>query len=139
MRLYAISDSIHLRDMSPYEFRKDKIDENETFHVRHIAPNFQTRHIPGLSWDGFRAIDARPQYSEGPIRSIEDTNIFAPFKSKAEEVLVNKADMSVIEHLEAIKRLQDPEQSLIRKKMIESEVIPQRNVIVQLVEYKRAS
>jgi len=88
----------------------------------------------------FQAIDARPQYIDAPPRSVKDTNIFAPF-TKMKEIVIDKADMSVIEHLEAIKRLQDPAQAEIRKKILdtpEEKCFLNKGVVVQLVEYRKA-
>lgn len=135
MRLHAISEPamFMLRQLPP---------EFPVFRVVRVAPSLHVVELPGLSWQGFEAIDAQPQYTSKRITRIEDTNIFAPFRVKAEELVVNRADMTVVEHLEAIRALQDPEQRRIRERMLREDSpqsAPHRDVVVQLVEYRRAS
>lgn len=97
------------------------------FEVVHVAKTLFIQTPTSLDFQAFQQIDARPQVTESKIRSVEDFNIFALARSKAEEILVNRADMGVIEHLEAIKRLQEPKQHEIRQRMLrEDATIPTR-------------
>lgn len=88
------------------------------FEVMHVGKSLFIQTPTSLDFASFQQIDARPQFTETKIRSVEDFNIFALARSKAEEILVNRADMGVIEHLEAIKRLQEPKQHEIRQRML---------------------
>lgn len=91
----------------------------------------------------FYAVDMEPQYTMEKV-ALHELGVFARQgqAAAAEEVLVEKADMSVIEHLEAIKHLQSGKQKELREKarkagptesLVEQ---PARNVIVQLVNYR---
>jgi hypothetical protein len=137
MNLTAITDRARL-PLSNY-FRDEYLLDNKSpvFRVVRVAPTFQFVQLTGYDFRAFKAIDATPQYTDERLTNIDDTNVFAPFRVKTEEVLIDKADMSVVEHLEAIKRLQDPAQAEIRKRMLEAEAAPKRNVVIQLVEYRK--
>lgn len=112
--LYAITRS----QILPWEL--DEIPAHcPVFQVVRVARTMYINMIDDLSH--FVQIDARPQISTRQMRAVEDFNIFALARSKAEEILVNRADMSVIEHLEAIKSLQDPKQHEIRQRMLRAE------------------
>jgi hypothetical protein len=139
MRLYALTDTITINTIISFRDIHMKTDYRKPrFHVVKVAPSFQVVKIPSdFGFGNFKQIDATPVMTHTEIKSVEDYNIFAPFKVRAEEILFNTANMSVIEHLEAIKRLQDPEQSEIRKRMIDGKEIPNRDVVVQLVEYRK--
>ena len=90
----------------------------------------------------FQQIDAKPVMVDAKIRSVEDFNIFNIPLKRGEEVFIESANMTVIEHLEAIKRLQADKQGEIRAKMLSersesvSTVAPASDVIVSLVEYR---
>lgn len=109
------------------------------FYIERVAPNimvYQT-HLELLPPTRFQEIDARPQIAESRIISIWDLNVFAT--KQTSQVLVDKADMTVIEHLEAIKRLQTPAQQELRKKALSSETagkeLPKIHLVAQLVSY----
>ena len=73
------------------------------------------------------------------IRSIEEMNIFRLALTGAEEVVIDKADMSVIEHLQAIKDLQKRTQRDLRAKNrqpVTKADTAHGEVVVQLVDYK---
>jgi len=92
----------------------------------------------------FHAIDATPTMTPMSQFNMHELNVFRPAPMReAEEVLVDKADMSVIEHLEAIKDLQSEKQKELRAKARRGikpgeiiETIPTGNVVVQMVNYK---
>jgi hypothetical protein len=130
MKLYAISNHIELRNT--YLNEPWHMSEVPAFVVKHVAANFQVvQMIDDLSC--FQPIDAQPQYVDTPIRGIEDYNIFAPL-GKLEQVLVDKADMSVVDHLEAIKKLQSNTQRELREK---ERARPK--LIAQLVSYEEVA
>ena len=117
------------------------------FHVRRIAKMLYSQWTDMyLNFSAFQQIDATPQISERKIQCVEDFNIFALARSKAEEVLVNRADMTVIEHLEAIKALQEPRQHEIRQQMLRDRgnTIPARSaprlqLVAQLIHIEDAA
>jgi hypothetical protein len=113
------------------------------FNVIKVAPQFENVRIQSTaSWENFQLIDAEPQMVETTIERPEDLNIFALAMSQAEQVAIDKADMSVVEHLEAIKDLQSDEQKTLREKARkrearrEGEHAVTGEVVVQLVDYK---
>jgi hypothetical protein len=131
MKLYAISHEAQFNMKGGRDwFQVVRVCGDIQFTVRSHFHSFE-----------FEAIDARPQYVDAPIRSVKDTNIFAPF-TQMKEIIIDKADMSVVEHLEAIKRLQEPAQAEIRKKILdapEEKNFLNKNVVVQLVEYRKTA
>jgi hypothetical protein len=133
MRLYALTDRISFEQA---HFSKEYSPEVPLFRVVHVAQTIRIREVvTSYDWrESFKPIDATPQYRN----DIYDMDVlFAPFRTKVEEVIINKADMTVIEHLEAIKRLQDPEQTAIRKRMLDEGHAAQKSVIIQLAEYRK--
>ena len=134
MRLQAVTDTVSYYQM---EVAKDWPVEMPLFRVRHVAPSIQVR-VVAATYDWTQnaiPIDATPQYKR--MDEMRDLSmIFAPFETRVEEVVINRADMTVIEHLEAIKRLQDPEQSAIRRRMLEEGKPARKDVIVQLADYR---
>lgn len=143
MQLYAYTDQLLLEKAlhDPY-YTGENVP---VFQVRQVGKTLLGVHAP-LDFSTFQQIDAVPRYVEHKIRSIEDFNIFALARSKAEEILVNKADMSVIEHLEAIKRLQEPQQHEIRQRALRERdsAVPARHaprlhLVAQLVHLEEAA
>jgi hypothetical protein len=145
MSLYAYTDVITI----------ERVMQDPSFHAERY-PIFQVRRMAkmlysnwtdmSLNFAAFQQIDATPQFSERRMQSVEDFNIFALARSKAEEVLVNRADMTVIEHLEAIKALQEPRQHEIRQRMLRerSNQIPVRStpkfqLVAQLIHVENAA
>jgi len=130
MQLYAISNYTQLRNT--YLNEPWHMSEIPAFIVKHVVSDIKVHQIlDDLS--GFEPIDARQQYVDTPIRGIEDFNIFAPI-AKFEQVLVDKADMSVVDHLEAIKKLQSNTQRELREK---ERARPK--LIAQLVSYEEVA
>jgi hypothetical protein len=117
------------------------------FRVVQVAPDIHVRTCTSVDLmpvGNFEEIDATPQFVSSKIESLYDLNVFAT--KWAEQVLVDKADMTVIEHLEAIKRLQSPKQQEIRKRLLREgptprpEVrVPQLHLVAQLVHYAEAA
>lgn len=144
MELYAISDMLHIEQMMEAPDRY--LEHAPVFNVVQVASSFQSMSIPHVDFAAFQQIDAKPQIVDYKIQRVEDFNIFALARGKAQEILVNKADMSVIEHLEAIKRLQEPAQHEIRQRMIREQetAVPARNapklhLVAQLVHLEEAA
>ncbi len=87
------------------------------FRVQHVAANIEFLRLHD-DLSNFQAIDATPVYTERKIERLEDLNIFNVSLRKAEEILVDEANMEVIDHLQAIKELQSEEQRKIRERML---------------------
>ena len=145
MRLYAITGE----EMIEHAMANPGFDASKlpVFRITAVAPSIETIRMYGMDFSVFREIDARPRMSMQEIQRIEDMNIFAaPMPGSKGEVLIDGADMSVVEHLEAIKRLQSATQQEIRDRILNSrhegcEVdmrTPPKSNVVALVNYKAA-
>lgn len=145
MRLYAVSDVSHVESM--LDRYHERMAEWPVFQIIGCAPSVQTLNVPSINFAAFREIDATPQFTDQRITRVEDMNIFAtPMPGSKGEVLVDGADLSVIEHLEAIKRLQAASQEEIRQRILEqrheySDITKQQpatSKVVALVSYSNA-
>jgi hypothetical protein len=141
MSLYAYTDVINLeRVLQDPSFHADRYP---VFQVRRIAKMLYSQWADmSLNFAAFKQVDATPQLTERRIQCVEDFNIFALARSKSEEVLVNRADMSVIEHLEAIKALQEPAQHEIRQRMMSDSGMqrgPRLSLVAQLIHVENAA
>ena len=121
MALYAITDSM--------TFEQQVVDYRDVhhlppFHIRGCAPRIEFLRMPTVGTMNFQEIDAVPNYQMAEYASPEDMNVFnvVPRQQGGEEIIVNPADMTVIEHLEAIKELQSEEQKRIRERMLKGPV-----------------
>lgn len=136
LHLFAISNRTAFQReffRNPWQSRQVPV-----FHVVQVLPlNFRLQTFGGVdlgNLNDFVPIDAMPQFVEVKsleVKSLEDFNIFATI-SKTERIVIDKADMSVVEHLEAIKRMQAPKQRELRQK--ERQV----NLIAQIVTEEAA-
>ena len=113
------------------------------FEVRHVAPTFEIVRVQEYGeWPDFQQIDAEPRMATNEVKRIEDMNIFRLALDHAEEVVIDQADMTVIEHLQAIKDLQSDKQRELREKARRQrdrergEEPTRGEVVVQLVDYK---
>ena len=90
-----------------------------------------------MDFNNVTRIDAQPTYvsEDVLIENIENFNIFNIPLTKAEEILIDKSDMTVIEHLEAIKMLQNPKQAEIRKQMIDQSHVPDSKLVQEAPVY----
>lgn len=116
------------------------------FHMSHFAGEVTI--VCQGNEPAFVAIDAEPRYVRAKEKRLVDLDIFRPITSpQAEEILIEKADMTVIEHLEAIKNLQSDRQRELREQARRAasreqgdrapEEAPESQVVVQLVNYAR--
>ena len=109
------------------------------FEVVYVARSLHSVRVPELDFNSFQTIDARPMYTKMEIQRVEDMNVFN-VKGRQEQVLVDKADMSVVEHLEAIKALQSDKQKEIRNRMLNEHERPHRmHIVAQLVHLEAAA
>ncbi len=82
--------------------------------VGHVARQFHmVKPIINEGMTTWHLIDAKPQLCIDPIRTMEDFSVFAKLQPK--EILIPRADMSVVEQLEAIIRAQEPKQHELRQ------------------------
>lgn len=142
MRLYAVTDMHIIEAATGYH----DMSEIPVFNVIQCAPSLQSQLSHGIDFSRFQQIDAIPQMVTGKIQRLEDLNIFSVV-GRTEQVLIDKADMSVIDHLEAIKSLQSAKQREIRDRMARGEKDEQRpahgrpnlHLVAQLVHYDEAA
>lgn len=113
MKLYAITSEEKWDD-----FSHDSYGRMPVFHVQQIAPRFETVAVQSMDWSGYQQIDAMPCMAETERKSIEDFNIFHVPLTRAEEIIIDTADLSVIDHLNAIKELQSEQQKDIRQRIL---------------------
>lgn len=123
MRLYAITNEEIINNYSNVMGPGLVNDSFPMFHIQHCAPSIEVLRITD-NLSNFKAIDAEPMMVNQEIQRIEDMNIFNVPMTRTEELLVDKADMSVIEHLEAIKGLQSEEQKEIRARILREGAAP---------------
>jgi hypothetical protein len=95
--------------------------ELPTIRVGHVAKQFFIEKIDRKVLDCERIspwtlTDARSQLCDEPVRSWEDFSVFAKLQPK--EILIPRADMSVVEHLEAIIKAQEPKQHELRQTIL---------------------
>lgn len=144
MRLYALTDAMRIEEAMSHN---GNLADVPVFHICGVAPTIRSLEVPGINFSAFREIDAAPRVVTNKITCVEDLNIFAaPMPGAKGEVLIDGADMSVIEHLEAIKRLQSASQQEIRDRIIDSrkegsDVLRQqsgKSNVIALVNYKAA-
>jgi hypothetical protein len=150
MRLYAITNTLHFEMEQMLEGgRYGDLGEVPVFSVKAVAPCIQFHTIPLTQSMHFTEIDATPRLSMERVDSLESLNIFAQrMPGDRGEVLVDAADMTVVEHLEAIKRLQAPKQAELRNRILDARregmeidrrPLPQSNIVAQLVNYREAA
>lgn len=84
-------------------------------------------------------IDAEAQWVDTKIERAEDLNIFALARNQAKEILVQGADMTVVEHLEAIQKLQAPKQAELRERLINDRLRESKpSVVAQIIRVEAA-
>jgi hypothetical protein len=127
LRLYALTAEEHIEGSASSFMNMNSLP---IFHVCYAAASFEVLRLHD-DLSNFRAIDATPTMVHTSVKRIEDLNVFNVSLRKAEEILVNEADMTVIEHLEAIKALQSEEQKIIRQRMLRG---PQSGEVVTLTQ-----
>lgn len=111
--------------------------------IEKVAPTIEilrdARHENNF-FDDFKMIDARPRMESMRVSSLQESCVFAYAIDQAEEVVVDRADMTVVDHLKAIKELQSDEQKRLREKARQkrdrSEEPVKGSVILQLTEYR---
>lgn len=136
-KLFAVTSYLEFKHLYTHEpWKMYTGTDFPVFYVNTVLPiDFRIcTYAPVGDLSALRAIDAEPRMVSHKVQTLDDFKIFAEV-GKAEQVLVDRADMSVIEHLEAIKKLQSDKQRELRQK--ETKKPP--NLIAQLVSYGDAA
>ena len=146
-RFFFHHKDIDLCAMSEESRFHDMVNGGIPIQVSHVAPKIQVMNVPtvasGLGPD-WREVDCSIQPRE--IEEIRPDNIFL-YGNSDEELLVDSANMEVIDHLAAIKDLQSEKQREIRDKMRKKykgtvvapgESVTERKVLANVVELKVA-
>lgn len=137
MKLVGITERTYLpRFPAHYQRVSGYNDAEFYFRILHVANNFEMISIQNTP-PSFFEIDATPERLVAtPLNSL---GIFKKMLSKGEEVLIDSADLSVIDHLEAIKALQSTKQKKIRDRILNGEydegAYPNVNTLANLIEY----
>ena len=144
MRLYAISDRAVFDNYMEVVSPSYDASRLPMFRVQHVANSFEVVKM-NTTFSNFQQIDSAPSISNDvTITRVEDMNIFNVPLTRTEELVIDKADMSVIEHLEAIKEMQSEEQKAIRERILregahqDGMVIgsaPQMEVVANIVSF----
>jgi hypothetical protein len=114
-KLYGVSNATYLNKRMADAWNEDMPN---SFQMQGLAQSIQTIRMADISFKDFRQIDATPQMMDAEIQRVEDFNLFKTITTRAEEIIIEKADMSVIEHLQAIKDLQSNTQAEIRDRIL---------------------
>lgn len=150
MELYAVTSAMNWSDAYHATMHGVEGPPNlPPFHVGHsiareIVIQSVTREVyispdaRGSYFDGFKAIDPQPQF-EMETMSGAVPRIFA--LASEQDILFEKADMTVVEHLEAIKALQVDKQAEIRERLRKAQrradkviQFPASRVVARLLE-----
>jgi hypothetical protein len=117
-QLYGLSSATYLDKRLAQAWNEDM---PKAFNMQGIARSLEViRHEEiGPGFANFQQIDATPQMVDSEIQRVEDFNIFKTITTRADEIIIEKADMSVIEHLQAIKDLQSFSQEEIRNRILD--------------------
>ncbi len=116
--LYGLSRATYLDKRLAEAWNEDM---PKAFHMQGLARSLEVIREESMPapYHSFQQIDATPQMVTRKIDRIEDFNIFKTITTRAEEIIIEKADMSVIEHLQAIKDLQSFDQEEIRNRILD--------------------
>lgn len=146
MKLWALCDDRHINFHQSVSIHANP-EALSTFIVRHVANDIHVRTMGPVKM-AFQQINAEPAYGkmEDMVdHSLANLNIFHLGGERVDEVLFDKADLTVVDHLEAIKKLQAPRQKEIREKMLREEsdatasdrsaVPPKSEVVANLIYF----
>lgn len=84
------------------------------FNVVMASSEFRSQTVGHIDFAAFREVDAKPQYVDTEIKSIEDFRIFAAPMVRTEEIIVEPETVQSM--LEKIREMQAPEQARLREK-----------------------
>jgi hypothetical protein len=140
-RLFFNHKSMTLSAMTEQETFDDLVYQHVPFRISMIAPKIHVSIIPAITMSAapragdFIPIDASIMQRE--VRDINPDNIFMYAKGE-NELLVDEANMEVVDHLEAIKALQSEKQKELREKARSGDAIIERKIISNVVELRVA-
>lgn len=121
-----------------------RIDSHELRHsVYDMPPLIRNTclNLRHMSRDMIFHVEKMPLYAEMDMEPswtnerVLPNEIFRTLVPENAEVLIDKADMNVVEHLEAIKALQAPKQFDLRQQARKETSRSTRQVVAQLVDY----
>jgi len=140
---HSVSGLIALSGFCDFEFTDYIMTGRERLHFELVAVG-KDIHMVRDHAPRFSPIDATPTMIPMKQFSMREMNVFRPAPMDAEEVLLDKADMTVVEHLEAIKALQSEKQKELRAQArrgydqaVVEEAQVKGEVVVQLMHYRR--
>ncbi|MDF2435411.1 MAG: hypothetical protein JWP44_5042 [Mucilaginibacter sp.] len=150
LNLYAVTDS-HIIDTSHWgnpnaQYNVDlERYEHIVFTVVSAGSNLYNigpTHL-NVDFSKFQQIDAQPQWTTNRMQNIADFNIFSVPLTRTQEILFDKADMSVVDRLEEIIKKQSSKQKEIRNRILNSQSkehkVDQLQIVAQLVHYQEAA
>lgn len=144
MRLQAVTSEMVIEDFGRHTSLYREAADMPIFRVCAVAPSIQSAVVHGFNFNRFAEIDATPTFVEQRIQRLEDCNVFSVL-GKTEQVLIDKADMTVVDHLEAIKQLQSEKQRELRQRILTApqeapaRQRPRLQLVAQLVHYEEAA
>ena len=123
-KLWGMSDATTIEKMwaSPMH----RMDRVPCFFMTGLAARLEVirwQEMSSISFADYQQIDPRPQLEERRIERPEDFNVFKLVDNHEADILVDEADMTVIDHLKAIKDLQSDEQQRIRDRLLRAKEI----------------
>lgn len=136
-RMYGISEV--LRHFDYFRYTRTSADLHQiVIEIVHVGSNLIVN-LMETNMDGWRAIDAMPQFTRQQVKGIEDFGFFATPLTRTNELIVDPTKIGEI--LEQIKAAQLSEQETIRKRNrlrenregLYFEAIPQQHFHAQIL------
>lgn len=141
MSLVAITDEQALQhDMARLDSSEDCLP---VWRVACVAPQIMTVNMNVRMHGPLVAVDMEPHVVEREMINLADLPVFRKMSidRQAEEIVVEQADMTVIEHLEAIKALQSEKQRELRasaaREDVAPEAAPERQLVAVMANYRK--
>jgi hypothetical protein len=145
-RLFFNHKSMTLSAMTEERSFQELLHRGMPFKVSVIAPRIQVQvaHARTMSAEPGQFVPIDASIMQREVQEINPDNIFLRSKDE-QELLVDSANMEVVDHLEAIKELQSEKQKELRERhrrqeggLVQPDGIPERNVIANVVELRVA-
>jgi len=112
--LYGLTNARHIPKLQNMQHGYSMLP---TFKMVALARRLESKFVE-VDFERFNPVCMTPTIANVPVKNIEDFNIFNVVP-RAKQIMVDKADMTVIEHLEAIKNLQSTKQRELRAKELD--------------------
>lgn len=138
VKMYAITSAMSMS----FSLTENLISPMPILEIQYAASKIEF-YRTNEDFSQFRQIDAQPQVVHMNAIDFDDLCIFKYTTPKAEEIIIDKADMTVVEHLQAIKDLQSPKQKEIRERILlnQSEFHAENDIdqVANIVAFKRSA